>query len=96
MTTLRPSRAAIDDGIRNLIARHRGAADDASALDPDLSLGPEGVGFDSVALVEMLLTCEQMFGVRLPADVFERQALTIRAVGDAIERAVVTTTSGDT
>lgn len=90
MTTPRPSRAAIDASIRNLIARHRGTVDEASALNPDLSLGPEGVGFDSVALVEMLLTCEQMFGVRLPADVFERQALTIRSVGDAIERAAMT------
>jgi acyl carrier protein len=70
------------------VARRRGRARCASARHPgcdplsdELRLDESGLGFDSVALVELVVACERQFAVRLPAAVLRREAPT---VGDLI------------
>jgi acyl carrier protein len=52
-------------------------------LRPDLPLGADGVGLDSIALVEVLLECEETFGIVIAAEVLAGSALT---VGSLIEQ----------
>jgi len=56
-------------------------------LPDDLSLGPAGAGFDSVALVEVVLACEERFAVKIPPEVFEAGVPTIGTLAEAVERA---------
>jgi acyl carrier protein len=51
-------------------------------LPEDLSLGSSGLGLDSIALVELLLACEEHFSLPFPAGLIDRVPLTI---GDLIE-----------
>ncbi|MGZ7080241.1 MAG: phosphopantetheine-binding protein [Thermoanaerobaculia bacterium] len=46
-------------------------------LIPDLRLGADGLGLDSIALVEVLLECEEAFGVALAADALSAPSLTV-------------------
>lgn len=46
-------------------------------LRPDLPLGTGGLGLDSIALVEVLLECEEAFGVVLAAEMLDGAALTV-------------------
>jgi len=51
-------------------------------LRPGLPLGAGGIGLDSIALVEVLLECEETFGVAIAAEALAGSALT---VGSLIE-----------
>ncbi|HSK08632.1 MAG TPA: acyl carrier protein [Vicinamibacterales bacterium] len=46
-------------------------------VDDSTVLGSTGLGLDSVALVELLLACEQRFGVAFPDGLLEARPLTI-------------------
>lgn len=48
----------------------------AQLLD-DASLGEEGLGLDSIEVVEVVLACEQRCGVELSDAVFRARSLTI-------------------
>ena len=48
-------------------------------LTDDLRLDDWGIGFDSVALVELISASERELGVRLPSDLFLDDALTVGA-----------------
>lgn len=48
-----------------------------AGLHDDLLLGPGGLGMDSIALVELLLDCEQRFGIPRPAELLEGEPLTV-------------------
>ena len=48
-------------------------------LTDDLRLDDQGIGFDSVALVELIAACERELGIRLPSDLFLDDALTVGA-----------------
>jgi len=63
-----------------LKARNRGAD-----LRPDLPLGAGGLGLDSIALVEVLLECEDRFGVTMAAELLERPSLTVGLLVERIE-----------
>jgi acyl carrier protein len=49
----------------------------AGDLPDDLSLGSSGLGLDSIALVELLLACEEHFALPFPAGLLDRGPLTI-------------------
>ena len=49
-------------------------------LTDDVALGSEGLGLDSVSLVELLLDCEAACGVSFPAALFADGPLTIGAL----------------
>ena len=46
-------------------------------LDDALRLDESGLGFDSVALVELVVACEKRFSVRLPSAILRREAPTV-------------------
>jgi acyl carrier protein len=69
-------------GVRELIAHRVAGTDGHAALADDVPLGADGLGLDSVGVVELLLDCETAFGVRLPPDLAEAGRLTVgRLVG---------------
>lgn len=55
--------------------RARGAA-----LHPDLPLGNGGLELDSVALVDVLLECEEAFGITIAAEMLAAPSLTVGAL----------------
>lgn len=48
-----------------------------ATLAPDLPLGSDGIGLDSIALAEVLLECEDAFGVKLAAEMLGTQNVTV-------------------
>lgn len=54
------------DEVRALI-QQLAAVPDAYRDDAPL-IGPDGLGYDSVRVVELLLICEDRFGVKLPLE----------------------------
>ena len=61
---------------------------DTDDLREDLVLGSAGVGLDSVALVHLLLACEERFGVRLPQSLLDGEALTLSHLVVEVARAL--------
>jgi acyl carrier protein len=55
------SEMTLQDAVRDLL-RSR-APHHVSDLPDDLRLGAGGLGLDSIAVVELLLDCEQRFGI---------------------------------
>jgi acyl carrier protein len=53
-------------------------------LDPDLPLGAGGLGLDSIRMVEVLLACEEQFGVALAAELLDGKPLTVGRLVDRI------------
>lgn len=77
-----PDRAQIAASIREILLTswpHRFARDE---LHDDVSLGEEGLGLDSVEIVEVLLACEESCGVRATEQLFVVVPLTIERVVD--------------
>ena len=66
-----------------LSARQRGVE-----LRPEMSLGSGGLGLDSIALVEVLLECEDRFGVSIAAEMLEQPSLTVGLLVERIEALV--------
>ncbi|HEV7923450.1 MAG TPA: phosphopantetheine-binding protein [Thermoanaerobaculia bacterium] len=56
------------------ILRKRGYA---GTLDATLPLGAGGLGLDSIAIVEVLLACEEQFGISVAAELLDGQPLTV-------------------
>jgi acyl carrier protein len=57
-------------------------------LSPQLPLGAEGLGLDSIAMVEVLLECEEIFGVAVAADAFAGSPLTVGSLIEALQARV--------
>lgn len=51
-------------------------------LGDDTAIGATGLGLDSVAIVELLLECEEVLQVPFPAALFDQGPLTIRRLID--------------
>lgn len=71
----------IEETVRDLVRSRAPLARAHAELADDLRLGPGGLGMDSIALVELLLDCEQRFGFRSgswsPGELLEGPPLTI-------------------
>lgn len=65
------------DSVRQVVHAHLPLAMRDAALHDSTRLGPEGAGLDSVALVELLLACEEATGIPFTADVLADGPLTI-------------------
>jgi acyl carrier protein len=74
--------------VRQVILRLRSSALTASDLSDELPLGPEGLGLDSVAVVELLLECETVFGVKFPPEVVEGAPMTVARLVSIVDRAM--------
>ncbi|HEV7238419.1 MAG TPA: phosphopantetheine-binding protein [Thermoanaerobaculia bacterium] len=57
-------------------------------LHPRLLLGTDGLGLDSIALVEVLLECEEAFGVVIATEVLAASPLTVGLLIDAVQARV--------
>jgi acyl carrier protein len=71
-----PPPVSLDDIEDVIAARFRRPA--PGELHGDLDLGPGGFGLDSISLVELLLLCEQRFGVAFPFTLFDEGPITAR------------------
>lgn len=74
---IRPDVGPSPERIEALIRRHAPSFWRERALTPDLRLDDEGIGFDSVALLELLLACERELGLSLPPDFLLDDAMTV-------------------
>jgi acyl carrier protein len=63
--------------VRELLISSWPARFDAAQLHDEVSLGKEGLGLDSIEIVELLVACEECSGVELTADLFNVVPLTI-------------------
>jgi acyl carrier protein len=57
----------------------------AGVIDRATPLGAGGVGLDSIAIVEVLLACEERFGLVIAAELLEGERLTVGLLVDRIE-----------
>lgn len=65
------------DEVHRLLRRHAPTATAGTPLTDDLSLAEDGLGLDSVGLVELLLACEDLFGAGLAATLLSDAPLTV-------------------
>ena len=63
--------------VERLLRRHAPAATKGTPLAFDLALAEDGLGLDSVGLVELLLACEDLFGAGFAANVLADTPLTV-------------------
>jgi acyl carrier protein len=54
-------------------------------LTPELPLGGNGLGLDSISLVEVLLDCELEFGVNIAAELLAEPSITVGALIASIQ-----------
>lgn len=69
--------SGIDEVVRDLVRSRAPLAREGVDLPEDLRLGAGGLGLDSIALVELLLECEQRFGAPMAAELLEGPPLTL-------------------
>jgi acyl carrier protein len=67
------------------ILRQRGITGN---MDRALPLGAEGLALDSIAIAELLLTCEEHFGVVFAADALAGEPLTIARLIEHVQVAL--------
>jgi acyl carrier protein len=77
----------IAEAVSRLVRSRAPLAPDLAELPGDLRLGPGGLGLDSIALVELLLECEQRFGIPRPVGLLEGEPLTIALLVDHVRTA---------
>jgi acyl carrier protein len=75
----------VAERLRHLLRERAHRAWREQAIPDTLPLGADGLGLDSVAIVETLMECEVAFGVPFPASLFDEGALT---VGRLVEHAM--------
>jgi acyl carrier protein len=78
-----PSREIVRLEVRRIIALRFPSAPQLEMSD-DMTLGPSGLGFDSIALAEIALDCAASFSVPPPIQLLEASDLTIGAIIDSI------------
>jgi acyl carrier protein len=67
----------VEEVVRRLVRLRSPLARSRAELEDDLPLGVGGLGMDSIALVELLLDCEQRLGIRRPIELLEGPPLTV-------------------
>ena len=76
---------AVDpDDIRRAILRHLPPGTPLDRLQSGWPLGPEGAGLDAIAIVELLIDCEQRFDVRISEALLSRGRVDVAAVVQAV------------
>ncbi len=86
--TPNPAPTDIPAETRRLIRRHSTSAWRIEDLTDDLSLLKEGLGLDSLKMIELILACEKFFGMQFPADFLDGKTFTVGGLIAQIERQV--------
>lgn len=81
------TRHPITEAVSQLVRSRAPLAQGLAELPGDLRLGPGGLGLDSIDLVELLLDCEQRFGIPRPAGLLEGEPLTVGRLVDHVRAA---------
>lgn len=76
-------REAILDRVRALLVERLHVDRDPDTIDPDTPLFGTGLGLDSVDAVEMVVSLEDGFGLKLPDDALGRRVM--RTVGKLVD-----------
>lgn len=76
-------REAVLDRVRKLLVERLHVERDPDAIDPDTPLFGTGLGLDSVDAVEMVVSLEDTFGLKLPDDALGRRVM--RTVGKLVD-----------
>jgi len=76
----------IEEGVREILRSHVSTGE----LPSDLPLGANGLGLDSIAMIEVLLACEERFGVAFSDDFVAGESLTIGALADQVRALALT------
>jgi acyl carrier protein len=79
-------RAALRRELALMIASCTAAPPSDAELHDELPLGAEGIGLDSIAIVELLVACEHRWATSLPAELLEQVPLTIGTLLDYLQR----------
>ena len=66
----------IEQIVRDIVRARASRAVSTHELAPDVLLGSEGLGLDSISIAEVLLDCQQRFGVNMIA-LLEGEPLTV-------------------
>lgn len=66
-----------DTAITSILRERLPLAARESPLADDTRLGAQGLGFDSVAIVEIILECEAALGIAFPAALFDDGPITV-------------------
>lgn len=78
----------ISDGVTGSIHGILRARNRSVELRPELALGAGGLDLDSIALVEVLLECEAVFGVDIAAKMLNESTLTVGSLVKRIQALV--------
>ena len=76
-------REAVLDRVRRLLVERLHVEREPDAIDPDTPLFGTGLGLDSVDAVEMVVSLEDTFGLKLPDDALGRRVM--RTVGKLVD-----------
>src|SRR5262245_22581357 len=76
-------RQTVLDRVRNLLVRRLHIERESDEIDPDVPLFGTGLGLDSVDAVELVVSLEDEFGIRLPDEALGRRAM--RTVGKIVD-----------
>ena len=76
-------REAVLDRVRKLLVERLHVEREPDAIDPDTPLFGTGLGLDSVDAVEMVVSLEDTFGLKLPDDALGRRVM--RTVGKLVD-----------
>ncbi len=76
---------SIDRIVREIVCARASRAVDAGELLPDVTLGADGLGLDSIAIAEVLLDCQQRFGISVTS-LLEGEPLTLRLLVAHLEQ----------
>lgn len=71
--------------VRDIVRAHASRALAADEIEYDLPLGADGLGLDSIAIAEVLLDCQQRFGLSV-TELLEREPLTLRKLITHLEQ----------
>ena len=86
-TSNRGTPATLGLEVRSIIRAHACSTAHCDDLAGDLLLGTGGLGLDSVAVVELLISCEERFGVALAATLLDGPPLDVGTLVAQIDRA---------
>ena len=78
-----PSVTAV---VSSLLAARAARAIASDDFTSEVALGADGLGLDSIAIAEVLLQCEEQFGIDALA-LLQKQPFTVRCLALHIERA---------